>query len=112
MRSADGSNATVETWHIAHAGRSVRPRISFDHLSEEQFSSITEKRIELLRHVAERQGLLNTRQLARCLGRDYGHVQTDVCALEALGLIEQGEKERLSVPYDEIVIHAELTQAA
>jgi len=29
------------------------------------FSAITEKRLELLRHVAERQGILNTRQLAQ-----------------------------------------------
>jgi len=64
------------------------------------------KRLELLRHVAEQQGTLNTRQLAQALGRDYKNVHTDVSALEDLGLIEKGEKGVLTVPYDEIAIHA------
>jgi len=76
------------------------------------FSAITEKRLELLRYVAERQGTLNTRQLAQALGRDYKNVHTDVSALDELGLIEKGEKGVLTVPYDEIVIHAGLTEAA
>ena len=54
----------------------------------------------------------NTRQLAQALGRDYKNVHTDVSALEELGLIEKGEKGVLTVPYDEIVIHAGLTEAA
>ncbi len=72
----------------------------------------TEKRLELLRHVAEQQGTLNTHQLAQALGRDYKNVHTDVSALEELGLIEKGEKGVLTVSYDEIVIHAGLTEAA
>jgi hypothetical protein len=39
-------------------------------------------------------------------------VYTDVSQLEELGLIEKGEKGLLLVPYDEIVIHAGLTEAA
>jgi predicted transcriptional regulator len=39
-------------------------------------------------------------------------VHTDVSQLEKLGLIEKDGKGVLSVPYDEIVIHAGLTQAA
>ncbi len=70
------------------------------------------KRIKLLRHAAEQQGTLNTRQLAQALGRDYKNVHTDVSALDELGLIEKGEKGVLTVPYDEIVIHASLTEAA
>jgi predicted transcriptional regulator len=55
---------------------------------------------------------LNTRQLAQALGRDYKNIHTDVSAPEQLGLIEKGEKGVLTVPYDEVVIHASLTQAA
>ena len=45
-------------------------------------------------------------------GRDYKNIHTDVSALEALGLIVKDEKGSLTVPYDEIVIHAGLTEAA
>ena len=62
--------------------------------------------------MAERQGTLNTRQLAQALGRDYKNSHTGVSALEELGLIEKGGKGVLTVPYDEIVIHAGLTVAA
>ncbi len=111
MRSSDALKAAVKTWHKAKSGKRVTPRISFGSIKD-LFSAITEKRLELLRHVAEQQGTLNTRQLAQALGRDYKNVHTDVSALEELGLIEKGEKGVLTVPYDEIVIHAGLTEAA
>jgi predicted transcriptional regulator len=62
--------------------------------------------------VAEQKEVVNIRQLAQTLGRDYKNVHTDVSALEKLGLIEKDEKGVLTVPYDEIVIHAGLTEAA
>ena len=62
------------------------------------FSAITEKQLELLRYVAERQARLNTRQLAQAPGRDYKNIHTDVSALEEPGLIEKGEKGVLTVP--------------
>jgi predicted transcriptional regulator len=111
MRSSDALKAAVDTWHKVKAGKSVTPRLSFGSIKD-LFSAITEKRLELLRYVAERQDTLNTRQLARALGRDYKNVHTDVSELEELGLIEKGEKGALTVPYDEIVIHAGLTEAA
>ena len=40
------------------------------------------------------------------------NVHIDVGELEELGLIEKAETGLLTVPYDEIVIHAGLTQAA
>lgn len=55
---------------------------------------------------------MNIRQLTQALGRNYKNVHTDVSALENLGLIEKDEKGVLTVPYDEIVIHAGLTEAA
>jgi predicted transcriptional regulator len=111
MHSSDALNAAVDTWHKAEAGKKVTPRLSFGSIKD-LFSAITEKRLELLRYVAARQDTLNTRQLAQALGRDYKNIHTDVSALEELGLIEKGEKGVLTVPYDEIVIHAGLTEAA
>lgn len=111
MRSSDALKAAVDTWHEAETGKKVYPRISFGSIKD-LFAAITEKRLELLRYVADQQDALNTRQLAQALGRDYKNVHTDVSQLEELGLIEKNGKGVLSVPYDEIVIHAGLTQAA
>src|SRR3990167_7190075 len=51
------------------------PQLRFSSINQ-LFSAITEKRLELIRHVAEHGGL-NTRQLAQALGRDYKNVHTD-----------------------------------
>lgn len=40
--------------------------------------------------------------LAKLLKRNYKNVHEDVKALESIGLIEQGEDGRYSVPWDEI----------
>jgi len=111
MHSSDALDAAIDTWHKVEAGERVTPRLSFGSIRD-LFSAITEKRLELLRYVAERQGSLNIRQLSQALGRDYKNVHTDVSELEELGLIEKSEEGLLSVPYDEIIIHAGLTEAA
>jgi predicted transcriptional regulator len=111
MRSSDALNAAIDTWHIAESGKQVAPRLSFGSIKD-LFSAITEKRLELLRYVAEQKEVLNIRRLAQALGRNYKNIHTDVSKLEELGLIEKDEKGVLTVPYDEIVIHAGLTKAA
>ena len=111
MRSNDALNTAIDTWHNAEAGKHVTSRLSFGSIKY-LFSAITEKRLELLRYVAQQKEVLNIRQLAQALDRDYKNVHTDVSELEQLGLIEKDEKGVLTVPYDEIVIHAGLTEAA
>ena len=111
MQTSDALDAAIDTWHKVEAGEGVTPRLSFGSIKD-LFSAITEKRLELLRYVAERQESLNIRQLSQGLGRDYKNVHTDISELEHLGLIEKAESGQLIVPYDEIVIHAGLTQAA
>ena len=111
MHSSDALDAAIDTWHKVEAGESVTPRLSFGSIRD-LFSAITEKRLELLRYVAERQASMNIRQLAQELARDYKNVHTDVSELEELGLVEKSEDGVLSVPYDEIVIHAGLTEHA
>ncbi len=102
--------AFAETWRGVEAGQQDRPRLAFGSLRE-LFAAITEKRLELLRHVAT-QGGLNVRQLAQALGRNYKNVHTDVRELVELGLLERSEQGQLTAPFDEIVIHAELRDVA
>ena len=111
MHTSEAMDAAIDIWHRVETGEGVTPRLSFGSIRD-LFSAITEKRLELLRYVAGRQASLNIRQLAQALGRDYKNVHTDVGELEELGLIEKAETGLLIVPYDEIVIHAGLTQAA
>ena len=111
MPSSDALNTAIDAWRQTEAGSTATPRISFGSIRD-LFSAITEKRLELLRYLAQRQNSLNTRQLAQALGRDYKNVHTDISELELLGLITKDKKGRLSAPYDEIVIHAGLTRAA
>ena len=101
-------DAFADTWRRVQTGAGPTPRVAFGSLRE-LFSAITEKR--LVRFVAEHESL-NTRQLAHALGRDYKNVHTDVRELQELGLLEKDSRGRLSAPYDEIVIHASVRDAA
>ncbi|MEK6747709.1 MAG: hypothetical protein AABY83_00700 [Pseudomonadota bacterium] len=103
-------DAFADTWRRMESGTSATPRLIFGSLRE-LFSAITEKRLELLRFVATQEGL-NTRQLAQALGRDYKNVYTDVVDLVDLGLLEKNPRGGLAAPYDEIVIHTIVRDAA
>ncbi|MFV1997797.1 MAG: hypothetical protein ACC641_07270 [Acidiferrobacterales bacterium] len=103
-------DAFSDTWQRAKAGEAVIPRLAFGSLRE-IFSVLTEKRLELMRHVASHEEL-NTHQLSKQLGRDYKNVYTDVTALIELGLLEKDERGGLLAPFDEIVIHAGIRDAA
>ncbi len=110
LKSDAALGAFATTWHAAEAGEEMVPKLTFGSLRE-LFSAITEKRLELLRHVAIHDGL-NIRQLAKSLGRNYKNVHTDVTGLVELGLMDRDEDGTLSTPYDEIVIHAGIRDAA
>jgi predicted transcriptional regulator len=110
MRPGAALKAYADTWKRAKAGEKVTPRVVFGSLRE-LFSAITEKRLELIRFVATHEQL-NTRQLAQELGRDYKNVHTDVTDLVEFGLLEKDEQGRLAAPYDEIVIHTTVRDAA
>ncbi|MEX0902646.1 MAG: hypothetical protein WDZ76_07975 [Pseudohongiellaceae bacterium] len=99
-----------QTWREAESGECSVPRLAFGSLKS-LFSAITPKRLELIRFVA-RHGNLNTRQLAIQLGRDYKNVHNDVAALVELGLLDKDGQGTLTAPYDEIVIHAPVRDAA
>ena len=102
--------AFTRAWRQARARRKTTPRLAFGSIAE-LFSAVSEKRLELVRHVAGDEGL-QIRPLARALRRDYKNVHTDVQALIELGLLEKDERGGLRAPFDEIVIRAGLRKAA
>jgi predicted transcriptional regulator len=110
MKPQAGLDAFTQTWQRLQAGEPSTPRLAFGSLRE-LFSTITEKRLELLRHVAAHEAL-NVRQLAQGLARDYKNVHTDVKELVELGLLQRDAHGKLAAPFDEIVIHAEIRDAA
>jgi len=84
-------------------------RLNFTSIKQ-LFSAITEKRLELVRHVASHEGL-NIRQLAQALERDYKNVYEDVRKLCEYGLLEKDDRGALRAPFDQLVIRADLHQA-
>ncbi len=102
--------AFARAWRQARAGRKATPRLAFGSIGE-LFSALTEKRLELVRHVSAHEGL-QIRPLSRALRRDYKNVHSDVQALLELGLLEKDGRGGLHAPFDEIVIRAGLRKAA
>lgn len=110
LKSQAALKTFVETWRRAESGEAVTPRLAFGSLRS-LFSAITEKRLEMIRFVAAHEGL-NTRQVAQQLGRDYKNVYTDAKDLVELGLLDKDARGGLTAPFDEIVIHAAVRDAA
>ena len=110
LKSRAALKAFAKTWKRVEANEHVTPRLAFASLHD-LFSALTEKRLELMRFVASRDGL-NTHQLSQRLERNYKNVHTDVVALVELGLLEKNEQGTLTAPFDEIVIRAGLRDAA
>lgn len=110
LKSTAALDAFAETWRRVENHENVTPRLAFASLHD-LFSALTEKRLELMRFVAAHEGL-NTNQLARELERNYKNVHTDVAALVELGLLEKSDQGTLTAPFDEIVIHAGIRDAA
>jgi len=102
--------AFARVWRQARARRKAPSRLAFGSIAE-LFSVVSEKRLELIRHVASNEGL-QIRPLARALRRDYKNVHTDVQTLLELGLLEKDDRGGLRAPFDEIVIRAGLRKAA
>lgn len=102
--------AFAETWHAAEAGRDIRPRLTFSNLHD-LFDAVSEPRLDLMRHVAAHGGL-DSRQVAQALGLTHEQVTADMATLIELGLLERDVSGILSAPYDEVLIHAGIRDAA
>ena len=80
----------VEAWRRAQRGKPVHEEhLSFESL-EKLLSTLSPKRIELVRFVRRRPNL-SIAAIARELRRDYKRVHGDVRALEMAGLLEEDE---------------------
>jgi len=111
MKPQAALESFAATWRRTEAGETdITPQLAFGSLRD-LFSALTEKRLELLRYIATHEGL-NIRQVAQAVGRNYKNVYADVKELVELGLLERNEQDHLSAPFDEIVIHAGLRDAA
>lgn len=110
LKPGEALESFTQTWKRLGTGKKARPRLAFGNLKE-LFSAITQKRLEIVRYVAEHEGL-NCRQLAQQLGRNYKNVYVDVKELVEFGLLDRDDRGHLSSPYDEIVIHAPIRDAA
>ncbi|MEX2352698.1 MAG: hypothetical protein WD709_00825 [Gammaproteobacteria bacterium] len=110
LKSGEALKAFTQTWSAVNTGKSAVPRLAFGNLKD-LFSAVSQKRLEMIRFIAGHEGL-NTRQLAQQLGRDYKNVYQDVKDLVELGLLLKDEDGLLSAPFDEIVIHAPVRDAA
>jgi len=94
---ADAGRRFTDAWRRAERGERVREEhLSFESL-EGLLETLSPKRIELVRFVRRRPNL-SIAAVARELKRDYKRVHGDVRALEAAGLLEEGEKG-LRAPY-------------
>jgi predicted transcriptional regulator len=74
------------------------------------YDTFTEPRMELLRFVARHEGL-DIRQLALEIERDGNSLNDDIRLLCELGLLEK-RGGKLYAPFDEVVMHYSLREAA
>jgi predicted transcriptional regulator len=72
--------------------------------------TLTAKRMELLRFVAQHEGL-DSREIARQTHGEYPKLEEDIDLLTELGLLETREG-KLFTPFDEVVMHYSLREAA
>jgi predicted transcriptional regulator len=110
MTPTAASAAFADVWNRAAAGATIIPHLAFGSYAE-LFRALPESRFELLRYVVKEPGL-SLPQLTARLGRESDAVKADVKALLDIGLLDRDATGHLTAPYDEILIHANLTQAA
>lgn len=110
LPSGAALKAFKDAWRRASAGKPVTPRIAFGSVRE-LYSTLSEKRMALLRYVGAHPGL-NTRQISNALGRDYKNVHGDVTGLSEIGRLQKDARGRITAPFDEIVIRARNPRAA
>ena len=110
MSSGEALKRFARAWKGATAGKQAEATIGLGSIAE-LTALLSPKRMELLRHVAQRPKL-SIRALAQALRRDYKNVHTDVSELEARHLLERDSSGLVTAPYDELVIRAPLRQAA
>jgi predicted transcriptional regulator len=90
----------VGAWHRLERDEEVKEtHLTFFSL-ETMMSTLTPKRLALLRHVHQRPAL-TIAELAKTLGRDYKRVHEDVSALVHAGLLVR-DSNGIRAPYDSV----------
>lgn len=90
----------IGAWHRLEQGEEVREtNLTFFDL-ESMMSTLSPKRLALLRHV-HRHPARTVADLAKILGRDYKRVHEDIAALVHAGLIVRDENG-ICAPYDSV----------
>ena len=110
MSSSEALKRISRAWKNATTEKDTDATIGLGSIAE-LTSLLSPKRMELLRHVAQSQGL-SIKKLAQALARDYKNVHTDVSELEARHLLARDSEGRIVAPYDQLVIRAALRRAA
>ncbi len=95
----------IGAWHKLEQGHVVdETHLTFLDL-ETMVSTLSPKRLELLRHVRKHPAE-NVAALAKSLGRDYKRVHEDVAALVRAGLLDR-DAQGIRAPYD--TVHTEVS---
>ena len=107
---ADALGRFEKAWRDAEKGGARTPvmRLTFEDLPL-LLKNLTPARWTLLEYL-KRHGPLSINELATRLERHYKNVHTDVTRLIELGLVERGEDQLVTVPWD--VVAAEMRLAA
>lgn len=106
-RAGDALDRFEAAWNRALEGRPTKALhvLSFVDLPS-LLKTLSQARLALLQKLHEA-GPLSIYELAKRLRRDYKNVHTDVSQLAALGLIERGSDNLVTVPWD--FLRAELS---
>ena len=105
--ASDALDRFEAAWNRVNEQRSMRTLqvLSFENLPL-LTKTLSPARWELLQKLREA-GPVTIYELAKRLQRDYKNVHTDVTQLAALGLIQKGNDNRITAPWD--VLRAELS---
>lgn len=94
----------------ARQGHAADFRLSFES-ARLLFAELTPARLDLM-DTLHGIGACSVYALAKAASRNYSNVHSDVSRLATLGLIEQGDDGKISVPFGSIEIRFMLAQAA
>lgn len=109
-RRGSAVRAARQQLAAARRGHSPDYRLSFES-ARALFAELTPARLDLL-DTLRKLGPCSVYALAKAAERNYSNVHTDVVRLEELGLIERGDDNAISVPYEAVEILLPLAQVA
>ncbi len=106
---ADGLDRAVKVMEALEQGKTVEKQesIGFANVTS-MLALFTPKRWELIETLRNSEGM-SINALANLLKRNYKNVHTDVSALIEWGIVHKNDKNRVYVPYSELIFDVKLT---